>query len=209
MSEAKIDDLTPEKAEALLEVLKQERESRLQKRLDAGEAVVVRATVVGEADPERAKAAAVEQHMANNPWDRDKAVIFDTTTIITGVPRDPEGMKAASPDLYQQERPTRAEPASPYSPPRHEEDADAEPTEFKQIKVHLPPGGYHGVEVLLGYWSVCGRTLTVRSEDGRETVQVLAADEDPVRAARALLRQDWSDHGRKPIDWSRVNAPRF
>ena len=75
-------DTTPEEIDPLLSKLRAEKERRFAQRVDAGGAVVVRATVVcrkadAGAELEKAKAADVKQHMASNPWDRDKAVIFD------------------------------------------------------------------------------------------------------------------------------------
>jgi hypothetical protein len=66
------DDLSPEKIEALLAALKAEKEKRFTKKVEAGEVAKVQAIVVEDADPEKAKAAALENHMKNNPLDRAK-----------------------------------------------------------------------------------------------------------------------------------------
>ena len=192
-------DPTPEETDPLLLKLRAEKERRFAQRVDAGEAVIVRTTVVSEseadADLEKAKASAVEQHMKDNPWDLGKAVIFDLVQIITGVPRsEGHGKWEAGPMPEFESEPSQPEPLSPlYGPPRYEPEApdDAEPSEWQQITAQLVPP--RPDRSLLGWWSVRGRELTLKFEDGRETT--VNAGANPERTARELLRKDHAERG--------------
>ena len=165
-------DPTPEETDPLLLKLRAEKERRFAQRVDAGEAVIVRTTVVSEseadADLEKTKASAVEQHMKDNPWDLGKAVIFDLVQIITGVPRsEGHGKWEAGP-----------------MPEFESEPSHAEPSEWQQITAQLVPP--RPDRSLLGWWSVRGRELTLKFEDGRETT--VNAGANPETSSRRLRR---------------------
>jgi hypothetical protein len=68
---------------------------------------------------------------------------------------------------------------------------DHAPTEFKEFTVQMAPASESDPgAVLLGWWKVKGRALTVKFEDGHEASRILQSDEDPARVARQMLRKD-------------------
>jgi hypothetical protein len=190
-------DIDADKLEAALGQLEAEQARRRQARVDSGEVIVWTITVVcaRDEDTETEKARVLANLPTSDPEGR--AIYYDVSIVVTGVPRaDPN-------DEAEQVQPASEEGtlSSPSEVEQAPGGADLSPArEPAYIYVTTiqatedDPG-----QIAEGLWSVEDGGVVVTDLAGKYIGgRALLKDEDPLPAARVLLRE-----AEKPKDFNR------
>jgi hypothetical protein len=186
-----MDDIDPDKLDAVRERLEAEQARRLAEKAEAGDIVsVVLSVVVGKSSQ---IAAAVEQAKTDKLAElrgagETREIALDVTTIVTGVCRP--GENAGAPAWKPMSPPYL--PRSSLPEPNEEEAVREEPqppvietyicVQIRQCQDDDDPG-----EIVEGYFSVDGSTVTVTNKSGGS--RAITVGEDPKTVARRLLRE--------------------
>ena len=181
------DDIDPEKARAALEQLEAEKARRLHAKIEAGECVSVRATVVigPDDDAETEKARVLASLPTSDPEGR--AIHYDVWVITTGVPRgDPD----------QAEPAPQVQTASSEGPshPSTEEPAASGPSCSRPtyVRVIIRNGNDDGDPgaIAEAWFTIEDGAVVLRDADDKHiTSRALLRGEDPAVLARSLLRE--------------------
>jgi hypothetical protein len=198
-----MDDTDPAKLEAALTQLENERERRLQARVDSGEVVVVRSPViVGPGED-------ADQALAKRPTTTPdgRAIHYDgITVVVTGVPRrDPDEPDEPSPQVQPDskvgalsspaEEPAAGRPLIPDQPT---------PT---YVRVTVSNGGADDPGAISEAWFTIedGAVVLRDADDKHITSRALLPGQDPAAVARALLRE-----AEEPKDFNRpIHYPKL
>ena len=182
-----MDDIDRAKALAALEQLEAEKARRLQAKIEAGECVSVRATVVigPDDDAETEKARVLASLPTSDPEGR--AIHYDVWVITTGVPRgDPD----------QAEPAPQVQTASSEGPshPSTEEPAASGPSCSRPtyVRVIIRNGNDDGDPgaIAEAYFTIEDGAVVLRDADDKHiTSRALLRGEDPAVLARSLLRE--------------------
>jgi hypothetical protein len=182
-----MDDIDRAKALAALEQLEAEKARRLQAKIEAGECVSVRATVVigPDDDAETEKARVLASLPTSDPEGR--AIHYDVWVITTGVPRgDPD----------QAEPAPQVQTASSEGPshPSTEEPAASGPSCSRPtyVRVIIRNGNDDGDPgaIAEAWFTIEDGAVVLRDADDKHiTSRALLRGEDPAVLARSLLRE--------------------
>jgi hypothetical protein len=182
-----MDDIDRAKALAALEQLEAEKARRLQAKIEAGECVSVRATVVigPDDDAETEKARVLASLPTSDPEGR--AIHYDVWVITTGVPRgDPD----------QAEPAPQVQTASSEGPshPSTEEPAASGPSCSRPtyVRVIIRNGNDDGDPgaIAEAWFTIEDDAVVLRDADDKHiTSRALLRGEDPAVLARSLLRE--------------------
>jgi hypothetical protein len=194
-----MDDI--DKLDATLARLEAEREQRLAERIEAGEVVRVPLCVVAgseseaRAKVEEAKADKLKELRAGG---ETREVVFDVTTVATGVARPGEATGPAW-------KPT-APPCLPKAPPIEEEEVQADPEPvietYVQVQVRQCLDDDDPGEIAEGWFSIDNGTVTVTNATGKYVgSHTLLKGEDARVVAKQLLREKAPEGFNRRLDY--------
>jgi hypothetical protein len=198
-----IENLPLEQLEAAIARIEAEKQSRLERKIEAGEVLRVELAVVGEriedatASVEDAKARKTAELRAEG---EAREIYFDVLIIATGVPRhtDWRQMHAAkdTSSLCAPSATTREPVASEDNGPAPS--SSSQPAYICTIVVPATDEGDPG-EIAEGWFSVSNSQVVVTDGDGQHIAsRALMKGRDPASLARELLRE-----ARKPQTFTR------
>jgi len=200
-----MDDIDPEKARAALEQLEAEKARRRQAKIEAGECVSVRATVVigPDDDAETEKARVLASLPTSDPEGR--AIHYDVWVITTGVPRGDPDQAEPSPQVQ-----TASSEEGPSHPSTEVEPAASGPSCSRPtyVRVVVSNGNDDGDPGAISeaWFTVEDGLVVLRDADDKViTSRALLKGEDPAVLARSLLRE-----AEKPKDFNRpIHYPKL
>jgi hypothetical protein len=192
-----MDDIDHNKLQAAIERLESEQERRRAERIEAGELVSVPLFIVAGSEAEAR--AQVEQTKADKLAELRASgvqceVVFDVTTVATGVRRHGEAGAVAEP--WKPTAPPYLPRPSSVPPDTNEEEAVPEEPQPPIIETYISvqtrqchddddPG-----EIAEAWYSVDGRTVTVTAASGKYIgSRVMLKGEDARVVAKQLLRE--------------------
>jgi hypothetical protein len=185
--------------------LKALREQRLAERIEAGEIVSVKLTVVaGSATEARSKVegAKADKLAELRATGDQREVVFDVTLVTTGVMRCGEGpvsepWKPTAPPYLPRSSPMVTAPSDEKEAVRAEPEPVIE--SYVQVQVRQCCNDDDAGEISEGWYSIANGQLTLTDASGKFiTSRAIAAGEDPKTLARMLLREK-----RTPSDFNR------
>jgi len=200
-----MDDIDRAKALAALEQLEAEKARRLQAKIEAGECVSVRATVVigPDDDAETEKARVLASLPTSDPEGR--AIHYDVWVITTGVPRGDPDQAEPSPQVQ-----TASSEEGPSHPSTEVEPAASGPSCSRPtyVRVVVSNGNDDGDPGAISeaWFTVEDGLVVLRDADDKViTSRALLKGEDPAVLARSLLRE-----AEKPKDFNRpIHYPKL
>jgi hypothetical protein len=189
-----MDDI--DKLEATLARLEAERERRAAERIEAGEVVSVPLWIVAGSETEAR--AQVEQAKADKLAElraagETREVVFEVTTVATGVARPGEATGPAWKPLSPPYLPTLVSTASSEAVDLRDDVAEAEPPlieTYVQVQVRQCQDDDDPGEIAEGWFSVDGGTVTVTAASGKYVgSRAMLKGEDARVVAKQLLRE--------------------
>jgi hypothetical protein len=201
-------DAPTDKLRAALEHLEAVQAQRLAERIELGELVSVPLFIVAASEAEaRAK---IEETKADKLEElraagETREVVFDVTTIATGVARPGEATGPA----WKPTAPPYLPRSSSVAPPNEEEVIREAPAPVIETYVQVQTRQCHGDgdagEISEGWYSIDGRVVTVTDANGKYVgSRAMIAGEDARVVAKQLLRekkQPESENFNRPLSY--------
>jgi hypothetical protein len=184
-----MDDIDRAKALAALEQLEAEKARRLQAKIEAGECVSVRATVVigPDDDAETEKARVLASLPTSDPEGR--AIHYDVWVITTGVPRGDPDQAEPAPQVQTASSEGPSHPSTEVEPAASGPLSCSRPTYVRVIIRNGDDDGDPGA-IAEAYFTVEDGAVVLRDPDDKHiTSRALLKGEDPAVLARSLLRE--------------------
>jgi hypothetical protein len=184
-----MDDIDRAKALAALEQLEAEKARRLQAKIEAGECVSVRATVVigPDDDAETEKARVLASLPTSDPEGR--AIHYDVWVITTGVPRGDPDQAEPAPQVQTASSEGPSHPSTEVEPAASGPLSCSRPTYVRVIIRNGNDDGDPG-QIAEAYYTIEDGLVVLRDRDGKHmTSRALLKGQDPAAVARALLRE--------------------
>ena len=199
-----MDDTDPAKLEAALEQLEIEKARRLQAKIEAGECVSVRATVVigPDDDAETEKARVLASLPTSDPEGR--AIHYDVWVITTGVPRGDPDQAEPAPQVQTASSEGPSHPSTEVEPAASGPSC-SRPTYVRVVVSNGNDDGDPGA-IAEAYYTIEDGVVVLRDPDDKHiTSRALLKGEDPAVLARSLLRE-----AEQPKDFNRpIHYPKL
>jgi hypothetical protein len=199
-----MDDTDPAKLEAALEQLEIEKARRRQAKIDAGECVSVRATVVigPDDDAETEKARVLASLPTSDPEGR--AIHYDVWVITTGVPRGDPDQAEPAPQVQTASSEGPSHPSTEVEPAASGPSC-SRPTYVRVVVSNGNDDGDPGA-IAEAYYTIEDGVVVLRDPDDKHiTSRALLKGEDPAVLARSLLRE-----AEQPKDFNRpIHYPKL
>jgi hypothetical protein len=199
-----MDDTDPAKLEAALEQLEIEKARRRQAKIDAGECVSVRATVVigPDDDAETEKARVLASLPTSDPEGR--AIHYDVWVITTGVPRGDPDQAEPAPQVQTASSEGPSHPSTEVEPAASGPSC-SRPTYVRVVVSNGNDDGDPGA-IAEAYYTIEDGVVVLRDRDDKHlTSRALLKGEDPAVLAKSLLRE-----AEQPKDFNRpIHYPKL
>jgi hypothetical protein len=200
-----MDDIDRAKALAALEQLEAEKARRLQAKIEAGECVSVRATVVigPDDDAETEKARVLASLPTSDPEGR--AIHYDVWVITTGVPRGDPDQAEPAPQVQTASSEGPSHPSTEVEPAASGPLSCSRPTYVRVIIRNGDDDGDPGA-IAEAYFTVEDGAVVLRDADDKHlTSRALLKGQDPLAVARALLREaEEPENLHRPISYPKL-----